>query len=213
MGFSSSKSSFLVGVLGVSTSLAVACGGGEGAGAGARAPGATLAPGASGSPAVAGTAAGAVAPGGPMKPIAASTMGEDLQKLGLDPKNLPPLTKMPPDQLRSVMKTFQKALGTKCDGCHEAGNFRAPTPKKKVATKMWDQFVRDMAMADGSVLYCDSCHAGRMEFLDTHDKKAVSAWMDENFVGKLKRHDAKDHSCETCHGEPFDPKFLAAWAK
>ncbi len=153
---------------------------------------------------------------GPMKAIGPSAMAEDLKAIGLDPKALPPLNKVPPDKIRPLMMTFKKALGTECTGCHDAGNFKAPTKNKKIAAKMWDQFVRTMAMDDGnkdSVLYCDSCHGGHMEYLDRHDKKALSAWMDANFVSKLKRTDKKDHSCETCHGDPFEPKFIAAWTK
>ncbi|MBS2014962.1 MAG: hypothetical protein JST00_18875 [Deltaproteobacteria bacterium] len=151
---------------------------------------------------------------GAMKAIMPSAMAADLKALGLDPKALPPLSKVPPDKMRPLMMTFKKALGVECTGCHDAGNFKAPTPKKKIAAKMWDQFTRSLAMEDaGSVLYCDSCHQGSMEFLDTHDKKALSAWMDANFVSKLKRVDKKDHSCETCHGDPFEPKFVHAWGK
>jgi len=49
--------------------------------------------------------------------------------------------------------------------------------------------------------------------LDSHDKKALSAAMDESYVKKLKRSDKKEHSCDTCHGDPFEPKILAGWAK
>lgn len=164
-------------------------------------------------PAGSGASTPVPAPKGAMKAIAASTMGDDLKALGLDPKNLPPLNKVPPDKMRPLMMTFKKALGVECTGCHDAGNFKAPTPHKKVAAKMWDQMVRGLAMEDGSVLYCDSCHGGRMQYLDRHDKKALSAWMDTNFVSKVKRTDKKDHSCETCHGDPFEPKFIAAWEK
>lgn len=151
---------------------------------------------------------------GPMKAVVASSMAADLKALGLDPKALPPLNKIPPDKMRPLMMTFKKALGVECTGCHDAANFKAPTPHKKIAAKMWDQFTRALAMENANdVLYCDSCHQGSMEFLDRHDKKAISAWMDANFVSKLKRADKKDHSCETCHGDPFEPKFLASWAK
>lgn len=151
---------------------------------------------------------------GPMKAMGPSQMAADLKALGLDPKALPPLNKIPPDKIRPLMMTFKKALGAECTACHDAGNFKAATPKKKIAAKMWDEFVRKLAMEKADdVLYCDSCHQGSMEFLDRHDKKALSAWMDANFVSKAKRVDKKDHSCETCHGDPFEPKFIAGWAK
>ena len=49
--------------------------------------------------------------------------------------------------------------------------------------------------------------------LDRTDKKALSKWMDANFVAKLKRRDKKEHGCETCHGDPFEGHILAAWIK
>lgn len=147
------------------------------------------------------------------KPIAASAMASDLTALGLDPKALPPLDKLAPEKLRQVMKTFSKALGTNCNGCHDPNDFRAPTPNKRIASKMWNFYVRGLAMEDGSPLYCDSCHGGREHFLDRHDEKGLRAWMDANFVSKLKTVNGQPHSCESCHGDPFQPKFLAAWAK
>jgi len=148
-----------------------------------------------------------------MKAIVASAMAEDLKKLGIDPLKPPPLNKLSPDVVRKLMPTFAKALGVKCEGCHDTNNFKAWTANKRVASKMWSEFVVGMKMADGGPLYCDSCHGGKAEFLDRHDKKALSAWMDANYVSKLKRADGKDHSCDQCHGDPFEPKFLAAWAK
>jgi hypothetical protein len=148
-----------------------------------------------------------------MKTPAASAMAEDLKKLGIDPLHPPPLNKLSPDVIRKLMPTFAKSLGVKCEACHDVNNFKAWTAKKRVAGQMWQHFVVGMALEDGAPLYCDSCHGGKMEFLDRHDKKALSAWMDANYVAKLKRSDKKDHSCETCHGDPFEPKFLALWEK
>ncbi len=212
----------------VTTTLAAgmlaACGGGGETGPGPQAP--TASASASAPPTASatapttatatatGTGTAAIPPGpsvGPMNPIKPSAMEADLKALGFDPKKLPPLGKMEPDKLRQVMKTFSKALGTQCTGCHEANDFRAPTPNKKVASHMWNDWVRGLTMEDGSLLYCDSCHQGHMKFLDTHDKKELSKWMDANFVSKLKRLDKKEHGCETCHGDPFDPKFLDKW--
>lgn len=151
---------------------------------------------------------------GHMKPIVPSAMAAELKAIGLDPKALPPLSKMEPDKIRKVMSTFKKALGVKCDACHDQNDFRAWTPNKRVAAGMWDQFVRGLAMEDGSLLYCDSCHQGAMHILDRTDKKALAGWMETSYVGKLKLK-AKDveHGCGTCHGDPFEPKFLAAWEK
>jgi hypothetical protein len=171
---------------------------------------ATAAPGAPGAGAP-GVPATATPPIVQMKNVAPSAMAADLKEIGLDPKALPPLSKMEPEKLRKVMKTFTKALGTSCSGCHDPNDFRAWTPHKKVALGMWNEFVRGLAMTDGSLLYCDSCHQGAMTVLDRRDKKALSAWMDANFVAKLKRKAPKEHGCDTCHGEPFEPKFLAGW--
>lgn len=158
---------------------------------------------------------------GPMKNIAPSAMLEDLKKIGLDPKNLPPLSKVDPEKLRLLMNTFKKSLGVQCNGCHDPNDMKAWTPNKRIASGMWNELVRKLTFEDGSPLYCDSCHQGSAELLDRKDKKALSAWMDANFVSKLKRADvdpkgrskAAEHSCDTCHGDPFEPLFLAQWAK
>ena len=156
----------------------------------------------------------------PMKPIAPSAMLAELTAIGLEPAALPPLARLEPDKLRRVMRTFTRSLGAVCADCHVENDFAAPTPRKNVAAKMWDQYVRGLSLGGGapdsplSPLYCDSCHAGRITpLLDRHDGKALAQWMDENFVGRLRRTDGKEHRCETCHGEPFAPRFLAAWTK
>jgi len=148
-----------------------------------------------------------------MKPTVTSAMANDLQDLGLDLKNLPPLEKLEPNKLRKVMRTFTKSLGAKCADCHNESDYAAMTPMKKIALHMWNDFVRGLQFENGTALYCDSCHQGRMKFLDRHDKKALGAWMDKNFVDKEKRRDGKEHGCETCHGDPFDPVVLAKWTK
>ena len=151
---------------------------------------------------------------GEMKPIVASAMAADLQAIGLDPKALPPLGKLDPDKLRKVMKTFTKALGVTCTDCHVENDFRASTPRKAIAAGMWDHFARPLAMTDGALVYCDSCHQGRITpLLDRHDKKALSQWMDANYVDKVKRIDGAEHTCATCHGDPFKPEIIAAWAQ
>lgn len=152
-------------------------------------------------------------PAAPMKAIGPSAFADDLRKLGIDPLKPPPLNKLSPDVIRKLMPSFSKSLGVKCEFCHDNNDFKASTPHKRVAANMWQHFVVDLALEDGSPLYCDSCHGGKAEFLDTHDKKTLSAWMDTNYVGKLKRADKKEHSCETCHGDPFEPKLLRPWHK
>lgn len=136
----------------------------------------------------------------------------DVQAIGIDLKKPPQLAKLEPEKLRKVMKLFTKALGAKCGDCH-ADDMAAPTPRKKVAEKMWNEFVVKLQNPDGSPIFCDSCHQGRFLQLDRHDKKALSGWMDDNFVGKLKRKDGKEHECATCHGDPPEYKFLDDWRK
>ena len=84
---------------------------------------------------------------------------------------------------------------------------------KTIATHMWDDYVRSLTMESGAPIYCDSCHHGARKILDRKDKKALSKWMDANFVGELSRKDKKDHGCETCHGDPFEGHILAGWTK
>ena len=154
------------------------------------------------------------APTGKMRAVAASEMGPALKELGLDVKNLPPLNKIPPDKMRKVMSTFTKALGTKCTGCHDGDDFKKPTPHKKIAARMWNEMVRGYALEGGGAVYCDSCHQGKAEFLVRDPGlKELSGWMDENFVGQLKKKNGEEHSCETCHGDPMEGKFLHTWAK
>jgi len=205
-----------------------ACGGGEGTGPGPVVPGTSVPGTGTGSatpsttaPAVPGTApvasgastGTAPPPVGPMQPIKSSAMAEELKKLGIDPLKPQPLNKLSPDTIRKLMPTFAKSLGVQCVACHDTNNFKAWTPKKKIASKMWEEFVVKMAMDDKTPLYCDSCHQGHEKFLDRKDPKALSAWMDANYVKKLKRADKKEHSCEQCHGDPFEPKILANWQK
>jgi hypothetical protein len=149
---------------------------------------------------------------GPMKPLVATTMSDDLKAIGLDPAALPPLDQLPPDKLRHVMKTFTKALGARCGDCHAEGDFSAPTPRKAIAVGMWNHFVREVSMANGTPVYCDSCHQGKLTpLLDRHDDKALSQWMETNFEKGLTLRNGKKNACETCHGEPFEGHFLKKW--
>ncbi len=139
---------------------------------------------------------------------------------GVDIKNLPDdLETIASDRtkIRAVMKTFTIALGTTCDGCHAksgaAIDYAADTAKKKAAKNMWKNFVRALKNKDGSALYCDSCHQGKMAFLDRADNRSLGAWMKQNFVEKLVRVDGKEHGCTTCHGDPFNGSFLDEWSK
>jgi hypothetical protein len=148
---------------------------------------------------------------GPMKPIVPSAMVARLEALGLDPAKLPPLERLPKGAVLGVMKTFNEALGVPCTGCHDENNMAADTRRKRVARRMWNEFSRVLATESGAPVYCDSCHQARMFPLDRRDKEKISQYMDDVFVGKLKRRDGKDHECGTCHGDPPEFKFIAQW--
>ena len=144
-----------------------------------------------------------------MKAPMPSALVAELQALGLDPKNLPPIEKLEPKTLRGVMKLLAKSLGAKCGDCHTEGDFAAQTRRKKVAAKMWDEFVAKLSL-QGQPLFCDSCHQGRIKQLDRSDKKALGKWMDANFAQNLVRKDGKDEACESCHVD-WDMTFLTKW--
>ncbi len=201
--------------------VAAACGGGAAAGpepavpagSASGAPSASAAPSASSAASAAPVASASAAPvfTGPMKSPVPTAMAADLQALGLDPKNLPPLGKLQPEKLRKVMKLIAKSLGAKCRDCH-ADEMSDPTPRKRVAENMWNLFVQRLSFADGSPVFCDSCHQGTISpLLDRRDKKALSRWMDANFVDRLARRDGKEHDCPTCHGEEQENHFIDLW--
>jgi hypothetical protein len=145
-----------------------------------------------------------------MRPPTATELGPQLQAIGLDPKNLPPLSKLAPEQLRKVMPLFAKSLGVKCTACHVFEN-PEKTPRMKVAAQMWEHFARTLAISTGEPIFCDSCHHGSLAVLDRTDKTALATWMKDNFVTPLARVDGKDHGCATCHGEPLRPRFIDLW--
>ncbi|MDF2695067.1 MAG: hypothetical protein K0S65_3450 [Labilithrix sp.] len=143
-----------------------------------------------------------------MKVPGPSAMEEKLRTIGLDPAALPPLNKLSPKALRDVMNTFTKALGVQCSHCHEK-DFKAPTANKKIATHMWNDFTRGVTLESGEAVYCDSCHGGHAQFLERRDLKELGGWMQTSYVDKLKREGKKEHSCDTCHGDPFEGKILS----
>lgn len=151
-----------------------------------------------------------------MTPVQKTAFASDLEALGLDPKNLPPFQSLEPRQVRRLMSTFTRSLGYACTDCHARADYRVPTDVKKITVHMWDEMTRRFAFGDGSPVYCDSCHQGQGRTLDRSDRKAVAAWMSENFTTKLVfAAGAKDRDveCETCHGDPFEPSILARWTK
>jgi Cytochrome c7 and related cytochrome c len=155
-------------------------------------------------------ASSAFALGGPTP--TPTTMAADLEALALDPRHLPPIEKLDPRALRGVMKLIARSLGAKCLDCHQEGDFGAPTPRKKIAARMWNEFVAALEFSsDASPVFCDSCHEGRTRQLNRADKKALAAWMEANFVGKLKRKSEGPFECASCHVD-MDMHFLSKWA-
>jgi hypothetical protein len=147
-----------------------------------------------------------------MKSPVSSAMVSDLAALGLDPKNLPPIEKLDAKALRGSMKLIARSLGAKCSDCHAEGDFAAPTRRKRIAAKMWNEFAAKLTMADGAPVFCDSCHQGRIVQLDRSDKKALGGWMDANLVQRLKRKDGTSQECESCHVD-WEMRFLSKWGQ
>jgi hypothetical protein len=215
---------WLHGMLAVGLSVGIACGGQEGLTPTSQSPGA--APSAAASSAAPSASAATLPPASsgtatPMTPALGhvamrapvpSTLGADLQALGIDPQNLPPMERLDPKALRGVMKLLARSLGARCGDCHTEGDFAAPTRRKKIAARMWDEFAVQLTLADGSPLFCDSCHQGRIVQLDRTDKKALARWMDASFVDGLKRKDGKAEDCESCHVD-MEMHFLALWGR
>lgn len=158
------------------------------------------------------TTGGLAGPRAEMRPPVPTALGDKLQSLRLDPQNLPPIEKLEPRTLRRVMTLLSESLGIKCEQCHEEGDFAAPTRRKKIAMRMWDEYAAKLTLADGSPLFCDSCHQGRVVQLDRSDGPALSAWMDANFVAKLARKDGQPQTCETCHVD-MNMRFLSDWGR
>ena len=142
-----------------------------------------------------------------MPPVVPSTMAAELAAAGLDPAKLPPLSEMDKETLKKIMPTFAHALGMGCTDCHIPHQFAAPTEMKAVAAGMWDHFVTKLSRADGSLLYCDSCHQGKRKPLVRTDLAALKFAMDQQYGDGLKRRDGVANDCGTCHGEPFHPQI------
>ncbi len=157
--------------------------------------------------------AGASADAAPGSALPNSELAAALTAVGLDVNALPALDALTSTQRSAVMKSFAQALGVSCTGCHQPGDFAATTPQKNVAAHMWNDFLRRLARTDGQSLYCDSCHAGRLTFLDRTNPQALMGYMKRTFVDGIQRRDGQPHGCATCHGTPFDPNFLDTWKK
>lgn len=147
----------------------------------------------------------AAAPIGPRGP-STTTMTAKLAAAGLDVNNLPSLHDLPMNQKMKVMRTFNESMGVQCNACHDLSDYSAETKMKDIARAGWDEISAKVTMADGSPLYCDSCHYGKFDFLDrTSGHAGISQWMQSNFVEKLKAKDGSQMQCTTCHKEGAPP--------
>ncbi len=147
---------------------------------------------------------------GPTAGVIPSAMGEQLKAAGLDLKNLPSLEDIDDAHMIDVMKIISTTLGTKCDGCHTMDK-KEETTNKRIARVMWEELVVKLTLKDGTPLFCDSCHQGKLEFIDRTDENAIGGWMKTNFVEALARKDGQKHTCSTCHGTPFVGGLLDVW--
>jgi hypothetical protein len=77
---------------------------------------------------------------------------------------------------------------------------------------MWNEFAARLTLADGSALFCDSCHQGRAKLLDRSDKKALGKWMQAAFVDGVAHKDGQPGKCESCHVD-WNMTFLTAWGR
>ena len=118
--------------------------------------------------------------------IVPSKMIADIKAIGIDLANPGDLAKMDMSKKKKLMPFFVKALGMSgCDGCHVAGDFKAATHNKQMASSMWNHFVKDLRANGGGAMFCDSCHQGKQKLLDRSDKKALSKFMIANYEDKL----------------------------
>ncbi|HEY8090258.1 MAG TPA: cytochrome c3 family protein [Polyangiaceae bacterium] len=147
--------------------------------------------------------------GGPKTCVAPgkTTMLPALQRLGIDVAADTDLTALPLAKKRKVMQLFVKALGTTCDTCHEE-DFKADTRNKRVARRMWSDFVAVLRETDGAPVFCDSCHQGHVKILAREDDKVLAAYMKASYVERLARADGAEQKCATCHGDPFEPDIF-----
>lgn len=142
-------------------------------------------------------------------PLHASAMLEKIAAIGLDPKKLPALDRLTPEQKKKVMPLFKDSLGfDKCTGCHAEGDFKKTTHMMQIAEKMWDTFVVQLQREGGEPIFCDSCHGGRKHPFDDDDMAAVRKFMASEYVEKLERKDGKPHDCKTCHGDKLELEII-----
>lgn len=151
----------------------------------------------------------AEAAGPPSRNLSATQMEADLKKIGLNLSKLPDLEKLPLAQKKKVMPLLQKSLGMEnCQGCHVEGDFKKETRNMKVSREMWRHFVAPLRDEKGGAVFCDTCHGGQKHVLNRSDKKAMEAFMEDQYEHKLTRADKKDMECSTCHSDTAELKII-----
>lgn len=143
-------------------------------------------------------------------PLQATALEADLKKIGINLDKIPELEKLPMAQKKKVMPLLQRSLGYEsCQGCHaEGSDFSKETRNMKVAREMWRHFVVPLRTEKGGALFCDSCHAGKEHVLARGDKKAIHAFMESDYQGKLSQASKADMECGTCHGDAMETKII-----
>ena len=144
----------------------------------------------------------------PMPEPTRTAEGEALAKAGVDAAHLPELHALDGKSRDAVMDTFDDSLDACCEDCHAKNDAKAETDAKRISGEMWHRYSRDLVTVDGDPVYCDSCHGGRLRFLDRSNREALNQWMRTNYVDKLRPRDGSRMECPTCHGRPFEPKIL-----
>ncbi len=82
-----------------------------------------------------------------------------------EPKNLQVL-KIAPDQLIPTMRSYNAALGVKCDFCHVEGNFASDDKRhKQIARHMitMTQGINEQFFKGNARVACFTCHHGEEE--------------------------------------------------
>lgn len=70
---------------------------------------------------------------------------------------------------RDIMRSFNKALGVKCNYCHvktgKKFDYEVWTPRKRIALRMHTDFVEKLKGEGGAAVTCNTCHQGRKKWL------------------------------------------------
>ncbi len=143
--------------------------------------------------------------------IRATQFEDELKALGHEPAGLLPLAQVPVTQKFETMQLIAKSLGVECTHCHVSQeDFRSDTPNKRIARRMWDQFVVEHSLESGP-LFCDSCHQGSAKILQRERKKDVKAYMRTEYSklrhSKLSSADGA-LECRHCHQKPMQPQIF-----